>query len=606
MIDLDADSELKESQERARKITQGERLAVKDALAAEDRRKRGMPVEARFGLSKKGRLASLVARAGLVAWAFYFFVPQFAATWLIEAHGMSRAYTAFYWLVNGFLFAIALLVAWKYYHPLSFFGFVPMVAACGYSMTRFFVEGPIVLNLAGTIVSMTFVGIMLFNVVFQIFLLVRNISSGRFVECMIALPKSKAFKVALVASVAWAGITACSYVGFGQVYTVRDFHQPNFSVSFWGWPSMGSDIDAYRTPDGIAEMDRYAELNASFYFTAQLNTFLGDMTIYERILNEWAPYGVSAIFNIDPYSDPANASTGDFCTYYHVQQMNDSIHAMMDWMATVNATVRGVIRGLSFDVEGPNYLPLSEYPISREQYDFALHSYQRILDEFQQNTSCSTHLISMSGILYDAIDGVDDHDIDIAQRTIGTELRWTQYGFMTYMIDQNPASSQYEFAYHCQLGVEQWGANFVPWVGWWYDVDAGETPQIELPGVYEQTIEQVKIAKSSGVPEVVLAPVDNFLGPDNNVTKIQKRLGDLVAIKAGFETFTVPITNNMRIRDNWGLYWKKIVPYYIWSSENVVLDMLMGTPGGWLAILQGIFIGIVAAIAVYRARRIFL
>ncbi len=605
MIDLDADSELKESQERARMITEKERLAVKEALAAEDRRKRNMPVEARFGLGKKGRLASLVARAGLVAWAFYFFIPQFAATWLLEAHGMSRAYTAFYWLVNGFLFTIALLVAWKYYHPLSFFGFVPMTAACGYSMTRFFVEGPIALNLPGVIVSGAFVGIMLFNVVFQIFLLVRNISTGRFVECMAALPRSKVFKVALVASIAWAGITAWSYVGFNQTYTVRDFHQPSFSVSFWGLPSMGTDIAAYHTLNGTDEMNLYKALNASFYCSIDDHAFDGDMTDWEQMLNEWAPYNVSLIFCINPRSNTSDYNSQDYCSYYHVQQMSDSIHDMMAWMATLNGTVRSTIRGLSFDVEGPQYQPLSEYPISREQYDLAVHSYQGILDEFQQNTSCSTHLISMSGILYDAMDGVDDHDIDIAQRTVSTELRWSQYGFMTYMIDANPVS-RYEFVQHCQVGVEQWGAGFVPWVGWWYDVDAGETPQIELPGVYEQTMEQVKIAKSSGVAEVVLAPVRNFLGIDYNMAKIQQRLGDLVAIKAGFETFTIPITNNMRIFNNWGLYWQKIVPYYIWSSENVTLDMLMGTPGNWLAILQGVFIGIVAAIAVYRARKMFL
>ncbi len=606
MIDLDADSELKESQERARKITEGERLTVKETLAADDRRRRAMPPEARFGLNKNWRLASLFARAGLVAWAFYFFIPQFVATSLVEAHGMSRAYTAFYWLVNGFLFAIALLVAWKYYHPLSFFGFVPMTVACGYSMTRFFVEGPIALNLAGVVATVIFVGIMLFNVVFQVFLLFKNISTGRFVESFAALPRSKVFKVALVASIAWTGVTAWSYVGFNQTYTVRDFHQPSFSISFWGLPSMGTDKAAYLTADGIAEMNRYVQLNASFYQSVLQNAFAGNMTPYEEMLNEWAPYNLSIIFNIDPFNDPTNSSTGDFCTYYHVQQMNESIHDMMEWMATLNTTVRSTIRGLSFDVEGTDRLSYSEHPISREQYAYALSSYQSILDEFQQNTSCSTHLISMSGILYDAIDGVDDHDLDIAQRTISTELRWDQYGFMTYMVDPNPASSQYEYAYLCQLGVEQWGADFVPWVGWWYDVNLsiGEIPQIDQPGVYEQSIEQVKIAKSSGVPEIVLAPLVCFFSQDDNATTIQQRLGDLVDIKAGFETFTVPITNNMRILNNWELYWRKIVPYYIWSSENVTLDLLMGTPSGWLAILQGIFIVIVAAIAVYRGRKI--
>ncbi|MEX2683624.1 MAG: hypothetical protein Q6373_018760 [Candidatus Sigynarchaeota archaeon] len=604
MIDLDPDSELKEGQARAR---QGASDVARGASTAEARRKRATAPEERLAFGKGARLASLIARAGLVAWAFYFFIPQFAATWMLEAHATSRAYTAFYWLVNGFLLAITLLVAWKYYHPLSFFGFVPMVAACGYSMTRFFVEGPLFLNVPGTVASIALVGIMLFNIVFQVFLLVRNFATGRFVEAFSALPRSKVFKVALVSSIAWAGVTSWSYIGFGQVYTVRDFHQPSFSISFWGLPSMGFSVGEYKTADGIAEMNLYAQLNASFYCSIDDHAFDGDMSDWEKMLNEWAPYNVSLILCINPRSDPSDYNSQDFCSYYHVQQMNASIRSMMEWMDTLNTTVRSRIRGLSFDVEGPNYQPLDRYPISREQYKLAVRSYQGILDEFQQNTSCSTHLIAMSGILFDAMDGKADHDLDIAQRTVSTELRWTQYGFMTYMINPDPVS-RYEFVQHCQLGVEQWGAKFVPWVGWWYDVNlaAGETPQIELPGVYEQSIEQVKIAKSSGVPEVVLAPIRGFFSQGNNATKIQQRLGDLVAIKNGFETFAIPITQNMRILNNWNLYWQKIVPYYIWSSENVVLDMLMGTPGEWLAIMQGISIGIVAAIAVLRGRKVLL
>jgi hypothetical protein len=606
MINLDADGEYKESVEREKREVEARDRSRLAALDAEGRRKQEMSPEERLALNRPTRIASFIARAGLVAWAMYYFIPQFAATWLVEAHGTSRAYTAFYWLANGFMLAIVLLVAWKYYHPLALFGFLPVMAACGYGMTRFFVDGNIALNMPGVIVSGIFIGILLLNLIFQIILLVRNISSGRFAEGMVALPRSKVFKVALVGSLAWAGITAWSYVGFNQAYTVRDFHQPSFSVSFWGLPSMDSDISKYNSPEGIAEMTRYAALNASFYFGIDIDSF-ASMASYEDMLNAWAPYNVSAIFNINPRSNITDPNSGDFCTYYHLQQMNDSIHEMMAWMATLNSTVRGTIRGLSFDVEGPNAQPLSEYPISRDQYDLALHSYQGILDEFQQNTSCTTHLISMSGILFDAMDGSDDHDIDIAQRTISTDLRWTQYGFMTYMIDAQPSASQYQYTQHCQVGVEQWGADFVPWVGWWYDVNlsVGETPQIELPGIYQMTLDQVKIAKSSGVPEVVLAPVRNYIGQDNNATKIQARLDALVDIKAGFESFTIPITNNMRIVNDWNLYWRKIVPYYVWSNADVVLDLIMGTPGGWLAILQGVFIGIVTAIAVFRARKIF-
>ncbi|NMC08652.1 MAG: hypothetical protein GYA24_25810, partial [Candidatus Lokiarchaeota archaeon] len=443
----------------------------------------------------------------------------------------------------------------------------------------------------------------------QIFVLVRNISSRRFVEGFATLHRSKIFKVALVGTIAWAGITAWSYVGFNQVYVVRDFQQPTFSVSFWGLPSMGFTTGAYHSAEGIAEMNLYAELGASFYCGIDDHAFDGDMSNWERMLNEWAPYNVSMIFCINPRSNPSDYNSQDFCSYYHVEQMNASIRSMMSWMATLNSTVRSTIRGLSFDVEGPNYQPVGQYPISREQYDLAVRSYQGILDEFKANTSCSTHLISMAGILFDGMDGIsgmeDDHDIDIAQRTVSTGLAWDQYGFMTYMVTDFPSASPYEFVHHCQVGVDQWGARFVPWVGWWYDEAPGETPQIDRPGVYEQTMTQVKIAKASGVSEVVLAPVRNFIGTDNNATKIQQRLGDLVSIKDGFVTFTIPITNNMRIIDNWPLYWQKIVPYYIWANADVVLDLLIGTPGNWMAILQGTCTGIVAAIAVYRGRKLF-
>jgi hypothetical protein len=43
----------------------------------------------------------------------------------------------------------------------------------------------------------------------------------------------------------------------------------------------------------------------------------------------------------------------------------------------------------------------------------------------------------------------------------------------------------------------------------------------------------------------------------------------------------------------------------LWSNADVVLDLVMGTPGNWMAILQGVFIGIVAAIAVFRGRKLF-
>jgi len=564
-----------------------------------------MPVEARLGLNRKTVLAANLARIGLVAWAFYYFLPQLATNMMLDIHGWSPFYLSFYWLVDCFLLGIIFLAAWKFFHPLAEIALFLAIAPCGYGTTRYFLEGMLALNMPGTIATASFTGIATFALFFNLFLLVRNIGHQRFAPVMKGLRRNKLFKIALIYTIGWTGITAWSYIGFNQVYVVRDFHQPSFSVSFWDLPSMGFNVSAYKDQNGIDEMNRYKALNASFYCGIDDHAFAGDMTSWEGMLNEWAKYNVTMIFCPVPRSNPAEVSTGDFTTYYHVQQMNDSIHWMMEWMSKLNSTVRSAIRGLSFDVEGPNYLPLAEYPISRAQYELAVRSYQGILDEFQQNTSCTTHLISMAGIIFDAMDGENDHDIDIAQRTVSSELNWTQYGFMTYMASEYPASSPYEYVFHCQAGVEQWGTDFVPWVGWWDNVNlsAGEIPMIDRPGMYDQAIGHVKIAKSSGVAEVVIAPSRGFLYDDRNVTKILQRLDDLIAIKAGFETFTVPITNNMRMFTNWRLYWQKIVPYYIWSSENVTLDLVMGTPGNWLALLQACFVMIVVAAGIYRMRK---
>ena len=556
-------------------------------------------------LNRATRIAAAIARAGLVGWACYYFLPLFTANVLLGVNGVSGAYMGFSWLANGFMFFISLLIAWKYFHPLAEMAFFPVIAACGYGMTKFFVTGQIAMNFAGVIASGIFAGIAIFNLIFLIVMLVQNIKHELFVPAFVKSWHGNFFKVVLVGSLAWAGTTSWSYIGFSQVYTVSDPHQANFSISFWGAPSMGMDIAAYKTPAGIAEMNQYKALNATFFFTVNIDRITGGMNDYKSMLNEWAPYGVKLILNINPYTDNKPALE-DSTSYYHAQQVNASIQALITWMKTLNSTVGHAFRGVSLDVEGAGgSQPASRFPVSREQYVLAVTSFQNALDEFTAQTGNTTYLIGMPNIIFDSLDGKNDHDLDIAQRTISSELNWSKYGYMTYMLDAAPSGSLYQFVYHCELGMQQWGTRFVPWVGWYYDVNLtrGETPQIDLPGVYQQTLEDVKIAKSVGVNEVAIAPVNNFLYSDHNATKIQKRLGDLVAIKNGFDSFNVPITQNMHIVDDPNLYWSNVVPDYFWSNINVVLDLLMGTPGNWFVILQASIIAAVIVIFIWWIKK---
>ncbi|MHA1848067.1 MAG: hypothetical protein ACTSXU_10510, partial [Promethearchaeota archaeon] len=92
---------------------------------------------------------------------------------------------------------------------------------------------------------------------------------------------------------------------------------------------------------------------------------------------------------------------------------------------------------------------------------------------------------------------------------------------------------------------------------------------------------------STGVREVVLAPVRNFIGQDHNHTKIMSRLNDLLDIKEkGFDTFSIPINHDMRLLNDWDYYWKKIVPSYLISNNDVLKDLLIGTGGNWFAVIQ--------------------
>ena len=183
----------------------------------------------------------------------------------------------------------------------------------------------------------------------------------------------------------------------------------------------------------------------------------------------------------------------------------------------------------------------------------------------------------MDYIMYDIIDG--DNDLQIAQGTVDYTLDFDMFGYMTYQTGYAEQDrSSYYYATYMMQGVKAHGMKFQPWVGWWNDASGPDDPNvIENEFVYNQTIEQYKIAKSLGVREVVFAPHRNYLGKD--LTEGIRRLQALVDIKEnGFETFYIPIHHNIRLFNNFPLYWKKLHPN-VWCAYPAIFeDMMMGTP----------------------------
>ena len=574
-------------------------------------------------------------RVGTLVWAGYYFCTMFASNILLHIHGMVFAYAGFYWLVNGFMLAIICLYAWKPRNILSKLAMIPVYIYLAYSWTRFFIDQYFVLNFPMIIVHLVLVVFALVNLLWIIIGCFKYLFSRRmyqkfrsfrarewfmiiiigfflasslliwllfgvasqfpvfFIGGLIAgiifviaglLYKHRTLKMKIISisMLVWLFFTCWSYFGFSQRYMVSDPKQPEFSVAFWGSPSAGTNISHYSTPEGIEEMQKYQLLNATFYNTINYNTLQNNskLAIYEQMIQAWEPYGVKIIYDLTPLNYDQDPPAGDFVSYYYLDQMNKTARALMDWLEPLNLSN---FRGISFDVEGPKYKTNNSLPqeVSLAQYKAALKSYDGILAEFKSRfPNCTTQLIQMDGIIFDFYDG--DHDLDIAQRTVSVEMEnWDWHGFMTYHINPSPSTSSYSYVYYMQNMVEQFGPTAQPWVGWWY-----KDGDIDLPGVYEHSLEQVKIAKSFGVKEVVLAPVRNFIGQDHNQTKIISRLNDLITIKGGFSDFFIPILHNQRLYNNWDLYWEKIVPNYLITNNNVVKDLLFGTPFQWFGILQ--------------------
>ena len=203
----------------------------------------------------------------------------------------------------------------------------------------------------------------------------------------------------------------------------------------------------------------------------------------------------------------------------------------------------------------------------------------------------------MEAIMYDTIDG--DHDLQIVQRTVDHAMDIDMKGYMTYHTgDLIPSTSSYNYATYMMQGIKAHGLDFQPWIGWFYPPkNPGDPPVIDDPFVYQQVLEQFKIAKSFGVKEIVIAPSRLFF--NGNTSAAIERLQDLLDIKEnGFETFRIPILHNMRFFNNFPLWLEKIHPNVWIAMPAIFEDMMMGTPYQ-IFLISHILVSVAGGVAIF-------
>ncbi len=523
-------------------------------------------------------------------WAILFVIPHFATNVVIQQNGVLLAFTSYYWLIDIGILGAAFLLAWKYDHPLAQLGGIGFGLFVGYISFRYLEPNLWYFNPGMLILDIFMAALLCLNILRFVLGFFYQLGRRKFFSRLKATHFN--WKTAIVAILAgsWIGCTAWSYVGFSQMYVVTDSPRADFRVSFYGLSSGGFDYSLYNTPAADAELALYQQLNSTIIFG--VNRFYFDNPYYASnmtaVVHEYEAWGIDIIVDVSPIATFLNESSGeqiaagDYVTYYYPAEVNATLDLIMAWVTAESFTN---FRGISLDIEGPIYRNNSMVP-SREKYDMAKQSFSAKFQEFRAAIPGKIiNGISMEGTMWDPIDG--DYDLDIAQLTQSNELDLDIYGYMTYHTGSASLGySDYRYASYLQHGVRQHGEKFQPWVGWWYDPKSTNDPDvIENPIVYDQTIRQFKIAKSMGVQEVVLAPLGNFLG--RNTTEGLDRLAALVDIKEhGFTPFEVPITQNMRLLNDFPLWFKKIHPTYWISNDDVIQDILMGTSMNWLLWLQ--------------------
>jgi hypothetical protein len=523
-------------------------------------------------------------------WAILFVIPHFATHIIIQQHGVLFAFTSYYWLVDIGILTMAFILAWKYDHPITQVFGLGFGLLAGYISFRYLEPRLWYFNPGMFIIDIFMAGLLSLNIIRFLFGILYQIGSRKLISRLKSTRFNRKTLVFVIIGLIWISLTAWSYFGFSQTYLVEDSNRSDFRVSFWGIHSAGFDYSLYNNAEADEELALYQQLNTSFIFGINKQyfsspTFVSNMS---AVLHEYENWGIefildcSIIITLKNETSGKMIEAGEYVTYYYLEEFNTTVDLIMDWVALEGFTN---FRGISLDIEPPIYRNSSKGE-SKEQYELAKKSFSAKFTEFRERFPGKIiNGISMEGTMWDPIDG--DYDLDIAALTISNELELDVYGYMTYHTGSaSLTESDYRYASFLQHGVKQHGDKFQPWVGWWYDPISSEDPNvIENPIVYKQTIQQFKIAKSMGVSEFVLAPLRNFLGKD--ISAGLDRLRELVNIKEnGFESFEIPITQDMRLIHDFPYWFEKIHSTYWISNDDVLQDILMGTRYNWLFWLQ--------------------
>lgn len=584
-----------------------------------------------------------VGRVGLLITVFYVFIAQFANNIILQINGQRLSFLSFYWFLHIAGFIAGLIVVWRYDHPmmkvvgpiytfcLGYYNVRMLIGEFWYTAPAVFVvhcilEALVLLNffifckkvdqqvdrdqfisivekfkdtrLAWILVVLAlpiiFLGQALYNIIQ--FIVAPNIKPTL---------KNRKFQIIAACSIIWLALTGISYFGFFQTIEIEDPGNNNdMSVSFWGLPFGGTNTTYYSSGDCDDELGFYAEWNATFYQTMSNFTLLNEerMDDYTVAFNKLEEFGIQFIIDITPHN--SYGERGDFVTYYYTEEINNTIDLVVDYVKDEGFSN---FRGISLDVEGPNYKvdnsgdpQVPDY----EKWAAGVQSYQNKLNEFK--TLCpgnKTFLISMSGILHDYFD--DDADLDVMQKTCSVPPTWDYYGYMTYKL--NSPNGPYDFYKALELGRRRHGEDFLPWIGWISDYDQLS----DEPEVYESLIRQFKIVKSMGFNEVVIAPVRYMLGEYNDYGHRETieqtmfdRLNDINSTRnSTFDPFSFQIHHDTRIYEDPALYWKKWTPYTYMASSSSWKDLMVETNGEWLMWVQIASAALVSVIYVIYHRR---
>jgi hypothetical protein len=510
--------------------------------------------------------------------------------------GGSLAFASYYWLIDFAIIVFTFILILKYTHPFSVICRIPYIGFMVYFTARYLLDSFLILSTLTFVLGITYYCVLGFNLIISIAQIIAISRKHQFLKIRHLKP-TNFLKAITILTLIWFPLLIWSYNGCSISAVVVDSgNNNNMKISFYEYPFGNENASYYSTPQGAVELGYYQRMNSTFYIPFNTNDLIepnskGNITAIFRIMNQ---YNIS--FALDAHVDNAYEKSSDYPTIWYPKELNNSIDFIMNYVTTENFTN---FRGIEFDVEGSQYNVQSNgqpMSINESQWAFAVNSIQNKLNEVKQEyPTVGSFLIGIDGILFDNIDGL--HYLDIAQSTFTYPPNWDWKGFQTYMVG-NP-SGDYPYLVECQLGFNQFGSHFIPWVGWFNDY----TELTNNPALYTQTLNQVKICKSLGAKEVVLAPSRCFLASDNvsNYPLMIQRLKDLENIQnSTFPMFFIPIHNDYRIYQDLPTYLQKLSPFTFQIEQNIVMDTMYDIQNTWVLYLEiGIFASVLGGYLVY-------